>query len=152
LVRNVPHRLNIGLSIKHWCKLVRNVPYRLNIGFSVRHRSKIVKKFPKTISIAEKAIKNIVGKVDSIAIRGGTDGAMLSYKGLPCPNLGGGGYNFHGPYEYLCIDEMKTIVGKRKTQNKWGMVEWRIPTFPLIPDNINNTDVFNYWKKYFSKN
>jgi tripeptide aminopeptidase len=70
----------------------------------------IVKKFPKTISIAEKAIKNIVGKVDSIAIRGGTDGAMLSYKGLPCPNLGGGGYNFHGPYEYLCIDEMKTMV------------------------------------------
>ena len=44
------------------------------------------------------------------------------------------------------VDEMKAIVGKRKTQNKWGMVEWRIPTFPLIPDNINNTDIFNYWK------
>ena len=46
------------------------------------------------------------------------------------------------------VDEMKAIIGKRKTQNKWGMIEWRIPTFPLIPDNINNTDIFNYWKKH----
>ena len=45
------------------------------------------------------------------------------------------------------VDEMKAVVGKRKSQNKWGMVEWRIPSFPLIPDNINNNDVFNYWEK-----
>ena len=47
------------------------------------------------------------------------------------------------------IDEMKAIIGKSKTgnRNRWGMVEWRIPSFPLIPDNINNTDVFNYWQK-----
>ena len=46
------------------------------------------------------------------------------------------------------VDEMKAIIGKRKTQNKWGMIEWRVPTFPLIPDNINNTDIFNYWEKH----
>ena len=40
-------------------------------------------------------------------IRGGTDGAMLSYKGLPCPNLCTGGYNFHGRYEYASIREME---------------------------------------------
>ena len=45
------------------------------------------------------------------------------------------------------IDEMKTIVGKRGTRNKWGMVEWRIPTFPLIPANINNDTIYNYWQK-----
>lgn len=83
----------------------------------------IVKKFPKTISIAEQAVKNIVGKVDAVAIRGGTDGAMLSYKGLPCPNLGGGGYNFHGPYEYLCIDEMKTMVDVLTELNKINISE-----------------------------
>lgn len=33
-------------------------------------------------------------------IRGGTDGARLTFKGLPCPNLGTGGFNYHGPYEY----------------------------------------------------
>lgn len=39
-------------------------------------------------------------------IRGGTDGARLTYMGLPCPNLGTGGYNFHGPYEYVCVEEL----------------------------------------------
>ena len=44
------------------------------------------------------------------AIRGGTDGARLSYMGLPCPNLGTGGYNFHGPLELCCVEEMDTMV------------------------------------------
>lgn len=43
-------------------------------------------------------------------IRGGTDGAMLSYKGLPCPNLCTGGYNYHGKYEYASVQEMKKVV------------------------------------------
>ena len=52
-------------------------------------------------------------------IRGGTDGARLSFMGLPCPNLSTGGHNFHGKYEYVCIQSMdkmvdiiKSIVGK----------------------------------------
>ena len=43
-------------------------------------------------------------------IRGGTDGARLSFKGLPCPNLCTGGHNFHGRYEYICIQSMEKIV------------------------------------------
>jgi tripeptide aminopeptidase len=43
-------------------------------------------------------------------IRGGTDGARLTYMGLPCPNLGTGGYNFHGPYEFVSIQEMDQAV------------------------------------------
>ena len=43
-------------------------------------------------------------------IRGGTDGAMLSYKGLPCPNLFTGAYNFHGRYEYASVQEMESAV------------------------------------------
>ena len=43
-------------------------------------------------------------------IRGGTDGANLSFKGLPCPNLGGGGYNFHGRYEYVSTTQMRKMV------------------------------------------
>ena len=43
-------------------------------------------------------------------IRGGTDGARLSYMGLPCPNLGTGGTNFHGPYELINIEDMDTAV------------------------------------------
>lgn len=43
-------------------------------------------------------------------IRGGTDGARLSYEGLPCPNLGTGGFNFHGPYECITIEKMDQSV------------------------------------------
>lgn len=41
-------------------------------------------------------------------IRGGTDGARLSYMGLPCPNLGTGGFAFHGPYEHVTVEGMQT--------------------------------------------
>jgi len=43
-------------------------------------------------------------------IRGGTDGARLSYMGLPCPNLCTGGMNYHSRYEYCCIQSMETIA------------------------------------------
>ena len=43
-------------------------------------------------------------------IRGGTDGARLSFEGIITPNIGTGGANFHGPYEYVDVDEMKTMV------------------------------------------
>ena len=43
-------------------------------------------------------------------IRGGTDGARLSYMGLPCPNLGTGAGNFHGPLELACVEQMDSVV------------------------------------------
>jgi len=43
-------------------------------------------------------------------VRGGTDGAQLSFRGLPCPNLGTGGYAFHGPYEHITAEGMDTVV------------------------------------------
>ncbi len=55
-------------------------------------------------------------------IRGGTDGARLSYMGLPCPNLCTGGHNFHGRYEYICVQSMEKVtqllilIGKKFAQ------------------------------------
>jgi len=43
-------------------------------------------------------------------IRGGTDGARLSFMGLPCPNLCTGGENYHGKYEYIPVQDMEQIV------------------------------------------
>lgn len=43
-------------------------------------------------------------------VRGGTDGARLSFRGLPCPNLGTGGYAFHGPYEHITAEGMDHVV------------------------------------------
>lgn len=45
-----------------------------------------------------------------IPIRGGTDGCILSYKGLPCPNLGTGGHAYHGPYEHITTEGMDMVV------------------------------------------
>lgn len=62
------------------------------------------------VDLAEKAM-NEVGVTPKIkAIRGGTDGAQLSWKGLPCPNLFAGGHNFHGPYEFVPVQSMQKAV------------------------------------------
>ena len=61
------------------------------------------------IEIAQEAMRELGVEPIVLPIRGGTDGARLSYEGLPCPNLCTGGYNFHGRYEYICIQDMKKI-------------------------------------------
>ncbi len=58
------------------------------------------------IDIAEEAMKALDIKPIIKPIRGGTDGAQLSYMGLPCPNIFAGGHNFHGPYEYVPVESM----------------------------------------------
>lgn len=62
------------------------------------------------IDIAEEAMRNvdIVPKV--VPIRGGTDGAQLSFKGLPCPNIFAGGLNFHGRYEFVPVRSMEKAM------------------------------------------
>lgn len=46
----------------------------------------------------------------TLPVRGGTDGARLSFMGLPCPNLGTGGHAFHGPYEHITVEGMESVV------------------------------------------
>lgn len=62
------------------------------------------------VDLAEKAIKDVGVTPIIKAIRGGTDGAQLSWKGLPCPNIFAGGHNFHGPYEFVPIQSMQKAV------------------------------------------
>ena len=59
------------------------------------------------VDIAEEAMKQIGVKPLIKAIRGGTDGSQLSYKGLPCPNIFAGGHNFHGRYEYVAAESIQ---------------------------------------------
>lgn len=62
------------------------------------------------IDIAAQAMKDANVEPKIKAIRGGTDGAQLSYMGLPCPNIFAGGMNFHGPYEYVALETMEKAV------------------------------------------
>ena len=62
------------------------------------------------ITTVEACMKEL-GIVPKICpIRGGTDGARLSFKGLPCPNLCTGGHNYHGRHEYICIQSMEKVT------------------------------------------
>ncbi len=58
------------------------------------------------VDLAYKAMEKAGVKPKVRAIRGGTDGARLSYMGLPCPNIFAGGHNFHGPYEFIPVRSM----------------------------------------------
>lgn len=62
------------------------------------------------IDLAAKAMKEASIEPKIKAIRGGTDGAQLSYMGLPCPNIFAGGMNFHGPYEYVALESMEKAL------------------------------------------
>ena len=62
------------------------------------------------IEIAEQAMRNAEVTPKVVPIRGGTDGAQLSFKGLPCPNIFAGGLNFHGRYEFVPIKSMEKAM------------------------------------------
>ena len=62
------------------------------------------------VDIAEQVMIEVGVKPKVKAIRGGTDGAQLSWKGLPCPNIFAGGHNFHGPYEFVPVQSMQKAV------------------------------------------
>ena len=62
------------------------------------------------IDYAKEAAKEVGLNPKVVAIRGGTDGARLSFMGLPCPNLGTGGFGFHGPYEHVTAEGMEFCV------------------------------------------
>jgi tripeptide aminopeptidase len=58
------------------------------------------------VEIAQQAMRNADLEPKVVPIRGGTDGAQLSFMGLPCPNIFAGGLNFHGRYEFVPIPSM----------------------------------------------
>jgi tripeptide aminopeptidase len=62
------------------------------------------------IDRAIEAMKSVGVEPRIVPIRGGTDGARLSYEGLPCPNLSTGGYNYHGRFEFIPVQAMEKMV------------------------------------------
>lgn len=79
-------------------------------GFDYKNMRCIIEKNLHLIENARKAIEMAGGVPVSKPVRGGTDGCVLSFMGLPCPNLGTGGYNFHGKFEFACVEQMDSAV------------------------------------------
>lgn len=82
----------------------------LRIREQYRNMEEILKKNPEVLKRAEKAIRKAGLEPRHVPVRGGTDGAQLSFRGLPCPNLGTGGAAFHGPYEHISVENMDLMV------------------------------------------
>ena len=82
----------------------------------------VIKEDKRCVDVAEQAIKNAGVTPIIIPIRGGTDGSKISYMGIPTPNIFVGGENFHGQYEFSCLEHMTkaadTIVEIAKLAKK----------------------------------
>ncbi len=82
----------------------------LKIKDQYQNMLEMIKPHMFLIDYAFESLKDAGENPKAVAIRGGTDGARLSFMGLPCPNLGTGGYNFHGPMEHITAEGMDTVV------------------------------------------
>ena len=99
----------------------------LEIRHSYSNMLEVIEKCPEVVDRARNAIETVsdeLARTNPLAfgqpfnrlhpvsdpVRGGTDGAMLSFRGLPCPNLGTGGYGYHGPFEHVTVEAMEAVV------------------------------------------
>jgi len=101
--------------------VMRKVEQTINAGYGApvakvtitdqyRNMRQVIEEYPQVVEAARDAIRSVGLEPVSNPIRGGTDGAQLSFRGLPCPNLGTGGYSFHGPYEHISVQQMDKAV------------------------------------------
>jgi len=72
-----------------------------------RNMSEMIQPVMHIVETAQEAMRALDIEPITTPIRGGTDGARLSYRGLPTPNIFNGGHNFHGPYEFACLESME---------------------------------------------
>lgn len=87
----------------------------LEIIHSYENMISVIEQQMYIVDLARNAISSAGLIPISRPVRGGTDGAQLSFMGLPCPNLGTGGYGFHGPYEHISVEGMQNAVKIIKT-------------------------------------
>lgn len=98
-------RIKTYLDEKYGYELVK-----LDIQESYLNMAKIIKDNYYIIDNLNQAMTKVGIKTQATPIRGGTDGARLTFMGLPCPNIGTGGANFHGPFEFVSLTMMKQAV------------------------------------------
>ena len=96
--------------VKDLQELHKNAAFELEVVDQYYNMREKIEPVIHIVEIAEQAMKEVGITPIIHAIRGGTDGAQLSFKGLPCPNIFAGGVNFHGKYEYLPVPSLLKAV------------------------------------------
>ncbi|MDU1911321.1 peptidase T [Fusobacterium sp.] len=94
-------------AVEYLAKKYKDAQIEIEVKDSYYNMKEKIEPVMYVIDLAHKSMEELNIKPCIKPIRGGTDGARLSYKGLPCPNLFTGGHNFHGKYEYVCIQSME---------------------------------------------
>lgn len=84
--------------------------FEIEMKDSYYNMKEVIENHMHLVDCAKEAMQELDITPVVVPVRGGTDGARLSFMGLPCPNLCTGGQNFHGRFEYACADEMEKIV------------------------------------------
>ena len=84
-----------------------NNAVELKMKDSYYNMEEVIVKHPEIIDLAYKSMEDVGVTPQITPVRGGTDGARLSYMGLPCPNIFTGGYAFHGKHELLALEELE---------------------------------------------
>ncbi len=97
IIKEAAKRLNEELKVDR-------IEVEIKEGY--HNMKEVLNEHPEAVKIARQALESLGLDIVNEPVRGGTDGAVLSFMGLPCPNLGTGSGNFHGPYEYCVIDEL----------------------------------------------
>ncbi len=91
----------------------------ISLADSYYNMGEIIEQNPQIVKLANRAMTKIGVTPFSKPVRGGTDGAQLSFRGLPCPNLFTGGFNYHGRYEFAVVSQMlnacKTVISIAET-------------------------------------
>ena len=103
------NRKQILLKIVEELNKKYNNCIQLDIKDTYYNMFNIISKQPELIENTLSAISKTGITPEIKPIRGGTDGARISFEGIPCPNLGTGGHNFHSVREYICLEDMKKV-------------------------------------------
>lgn len=94
-------------AVQYLAKKYKDAKIEIEVKDSYYNMREKIEPVMYIIDLAKKSMEELEIAPNIRPIRGGTDGARLSYRGLPCPNLFTGGHNFHGRFEYICIQSMK---------------------------------------------
>ena len=105
--KNFEQRKQVLITIIETLNKKYNNCIELSIKDTYHNMLEVISKETFLIENTLKAISNLEITPEVIPIRGGTDGTKISFEGIPCPNIGTGGHNFHSIYEYICLEDME---------------------------------------------
>lgn len=109
------HMMNARIATLRHIEKILNEKYgkgtvELTAREQYRNMREVIERHAYTVNIAKEVISSLGISPISNPVRGGTDGARISFMGIPCPNLGTGGYAFHGPFEHVTVEGMDVSV------------------------------------------